>query len=451
MVASKVKQHVSFTPVRISAGVCGRQIVLGILCCVIFPACGRAAADQPCLPPVTKSDKVQLENVSVELKRETDPKTARQTVTLSGPGFPSIMYTGQSIPGSSDPKSTVTYRDPIPGMAGGGFGPAFPEITAYVGNSKTPIDLLRGSACVGSHALNGDGWAVAELIFRRILDGNREVTTTWIVKRIAGDPFQYMLIYIHSADQAIRVDNVKLSGYPMSGSSLLFGLSAPLDGGFFCPFQRWIWLAGKDCDLHAGVRHETMSEPGTPPGVFWYNRGANEMGGMMAVFDPAEITSLQSQGGYVVITSLGLKRPLLRLAVRRWYDMQGWEPVRDEFIKNLPEYGKKLRDMSFARPVTDLLDAETRRQIQVLLTSSSADPKQGPDDITRAKGAPEMAAGLRSRLAAALQKYDQLRDRAQTEKTKNDMEIFQREQALLIARTEVDDALGSLRGMLLKH
>jgi hypothetical protein len=74
-------------------------------------------------------------------------------------------------------------------------------------------------------------------------------------------------------------------------------------------------------------------------------------------------------GTYGVGVTLVLKGPAARLALRTWSDWKGWEPVREQFIRELPERVKKLRELSFVWPIQDALSANLRRQVQTLLAA----------------------------------------------------------------------------------
>jgi hypothetical protein len=99
----------------------------------------------------------------------------------------------------------------------------------------------------------------------------------------------------------------------------------------------------------------------TPGGVFWFNRRAHETGGMTTVFLPEQVERLGAgASGDAAWVSFAPRAPMLRLALHVWRDEQGCEIAWQRFAAELPARVQKLRELSFAWPVTAQLDAAAR-------------------------------------------------------------------------------------------
>jgi hypothetical protein len=309
--------------------------------------------------------------------------TIKHTAGMGVTGWPALTHEDFIIPAGAKAEKRWDYSAvPLPdgatlignslGCAGGNknYEPwSFLHINGRAPGGKKTDDLLKPALCVAANTCQGDGWASAELMFERPAAADVTLKFSVRITRLAGDEALYMLVSCDAAGGTL--EGLSLSGYPNTTHPIFYGLCPqwPVNASFL-ERQRWVWLAGRDWNMHnAKEKHETEIAAGDPGGVFWYNRENSETGGMMTVFVPDEVTKASASGTYGVGVNLGLKGTTLRLALRTWSDWKGWEPVREQFIRELPERVKKLRDLSFVWPIQDALAPSLRRQVQALLAA----------------------------------------------------------------------------------
>ena len=461
---------------------CKIVLMIAMLLCASMPvpAAERTPAGdtRPFLrPPPSAADTQPPELLSVSLAKQPEPLnaedkrtfpdgTVKQTVTFMGSGFPQmthseytlvagtgtnlVMSNGRSVVMLPDGRrfaaNGLTCYNPIPGfrMTPGGFNHwGFLEIVLKGDKSPRGTGLLTDSTCVSMTTHTGATWASGDMVFRRILGAGTNITWSLSFKRVVGDPFLYVSVYVPEEETQGLSRVLNLSGYPLSGASVLYGGGVSTDypgcSSFF-GYQRWIWIAGHDWNLHnSAEKHAAEPDPAQPPLVFWYNREANEMSGMMTVFLPAEVGAIEASGTYGVSIALRMKRPVIRLALRNWADWRGWEPAREEFIASSDACVKRLRDISFAWPSPELVDGETRRLIQDALATAAAGATAA--DL----------ADARTRLEQAVLSYDRVLSEAKAARAKTDLDICRQQQALLLAKGEIEDAFASLRALSLKE
>jgi len=278
-----------------------------------------------------------------------------------------------------------------------GYSPwSFLGVHGRLPGAKAPVNLLKPSVCVAAAAFEGDGWAAVELVFERPIDAGRAVRLAVRLKRVAGDP--WVALQFQAEPAGASIERVSIGGYPNHPHPIWYGLrtrwprAAP-----FLRRERWVWAAGEDWNMHDGQRtHSAAVGADAPGGVVFYNRHNSEMGGMLAVFLPEQVREVSAAGTYGVRVSLALRAPRLRLALREWYDVHGWGPVRREFLAELPQRARRLRRTSFAWPITDLLGSRDRARVQALLGARL--PQAGKDALAAAQAAYQAAA---ERLRAA--------------------------------------------------
>ena len=255
------------------------------------------------------------------------------------------------------PDGSTLIGDSLNWQAGNrGYSPwSFLGVLGKLPGAAKAGELLKPSLCIAAASAEGNGFAVAEMVFQRPIDADRSMTFAVRLKRLAGDPSVYLLLDAEPAGGT--VERVSLHGYPNTTHPIFYDLHYewPRNASFMLR-ERWVWAAGQDWNLHdAKQPHKTPVGAEAAAGVFFYNRHNSETGGMLAVFLPEEVADVDAAGTYGVNVTFGLKRPAIRLALRTWYDMRDWEPVRERFLAELPERVKRLREMSFGWPVSDPL------------------------------------------------------------------------------------------------
>ncbi|MGD0091833.1 MAG: hypothetical protein ABSE73_18115 [Planctomycetota bacterium] len=370
------------------------------------PAAPDANAAQPVLPaikpgPAAKDTK---ENVAAWASRNEalwDKKakgrydsdypdgTIKHTARMGVSGWPELAHEDFVIPAGAKAERRWDYSAvPLPGGAtlmgnslgctGGNkdYEPwSFLHVNGRAPGGKKTEDLLKPAFCVAANTSKGEGWASAELMFERPMSAECLMKFSLRIKRVAGDPALYLLISCDAAGGTL--ENVSLSGFPNTTHPIFYGLCPQWPA--HAPFlerQRWIWLAGRDWNMHDNKeKHEAELAAGDPGGVFWYNRENSETGGMTTVFLPEEVSKTSAAGTYGVGVNLGLKGTALRLALSTWSDWRGWEAVREQFIRELPERVKRLREMSFTWPIDDALPAALRKQAETLAAAEFLPPE----------------------------------------------------------------------------
>jgi len=272
-----------------------------------------------------------------------------------------------------------------------GYSPwSFLGIHGPLPGGKTLANLLKPSVCVGAAASQGDGWAAVELVFERPIDAKRAVVMAVRLKRVVGDPWVYL--QIHTEPCGAAVERVSLGGYPNHPHPIWYGVRMrwPRHAKFLRR-ERWVWAAGHDWNMHDGQRdHSAEVDADAPGGVVFYNRHNSEIGGMLAVCLPEEVAEVNAAGTYGVRVGLGLRGSRVRLALREWHDMRGWEPVRNQFLTALSRRMRDLRQMSFAWPVVDPLGAD-RSRVEALLNAPL--PPADKQALVDAHAAYKVAAG----------------------------------------------------------
>lgn len=403
--------------------------------------------------------------LNAEDKRTFPEGTVKRTTTLSGSGFPQISHSEYTLAEGmgtnmvmSDGRRLVTLPDgrrfaangltcynPIPGfrLTPGGLSPwGFLELILKADKASRGIGLLQDSACVSTITHTGTNWASADMVFKRILGNGTNITLLLSFKRIVGDPFLYLSVYAPEEQTQGMSRSLHLAGYPMGGGVALYGGGGcthyPGCSSFFT-FQRWMWVNGRDWNLHdSKEKHAAEPDLAQPPLFFWYNRDANEMSGIITLFLPEELESFDASGTYSVEINLRPKRPVIRLALREWADWRGWEPVRAEVLASSGACVQRLRALSFAWPSPELIDGATRRMTLDAMAAATAAPVA--DDLS----------ALKKRLEQAVASYDQVLSEARKTPARTDLEICRQQQTLLLAKGAVDDALAGLRAALAK-
>jgi len=315
--------------------------------------------------------------------------TIKHTARMGVSGWPELVHEDFVIPASAKAEKRWDYSvAPLPGGAtlmGNSLGCAggnkdyepwsFLHINGRAPGEKKTEDLLKPALCVAENTSKGEGWASAELMFERPVNAECLMKFCLRIKRVAGDPALYLHISWEAAGGTL--ESVSLSGYPNTTHPIFYGLCPQWPA--HAPFlerQRWIWLAGRDWNMHDNKeKHEAELAAGDPGGVFWYNRENSETGGMTTVFLPEEVSKAGAAGTYGVGVNLGLKGSALWLALGTWSDWHGWEAVREQFIRELPERVKKLREMSFVWPIEDALPTTLRQQVEALVAAEFLAPE----------------------------------------------------------------------------
>lgn len=419
-------------------------------------------AARPVLPAIAADSARAIQNPKSEIRNPTswatrtevlwdkktkdryDPDypagTIKRTAGMGVSGWPALTHQDFVIPAGAKfekrwdytattlPDGTTLVGNSL-GCAGGNrnYEPwSFLHVNGRGPGAKKTEDLLKPAICVAANTCQGEGWASAELMFERPLTADCTVRLAVRIKRVAGDPLVYMLV---SCDpQGGTLEGLSLSGYPNTTHPVFYGLVPQYPTGApFLERQRWIWLAGRDWNMHDNKeKHETEIAAADPGGVFWYNRENSETGGMVTVFLPEEATKAGAAGTYGVGVNLGMRGATMRLALDTWTDWRGWEPAREQFVKELPERVKKLREMSFVWPIRDALSPAMRRQVQALLAAEFL-PQEG-----------------RGRLQKLMLEYDDAAAELRKEPPQPTLARFAKERAVLGLAGKIEDAVKPL-------
>jgi len=308
-------------------------------------------------------------------EKEAYPEGTRHVVVKLELGGLAFNHQEHHVPAGKDadrrwdfakvalPDGTTLIGDSLNWHSGNrGYSPwSFLGVAGRPRGASKLVDLLKPSVCVAAAAFETQDSASAELVFDRPLAADHTVRTAARLTRRAGDPWVYLQLCVEPDGAA--VEHVSIGGFPNTTHPIFYGLRTqwPRNASFLVR-ERWVWAAGRDWNMHArDEKHEAAVAADAPGGVLFYNRRNSRTGGMMAVFLPEQVATVQAAGTYGVRVSFRPRKPVLRLALREWYDWRGWEPVRETFLAELPEAVARLRAMSFAWPLTDLLGADARR------------------------------------------------------------------------------------------
>ncbi|MBT7300468.1 MAG: hypothetical protein HN849_13190 [Victivallales bacterium] len=312
--------------------------------------------------------------------------TVKVSAAIGVSGWPSLTHTEYRIPPGQSAKKrwdygilkladgTTVHGDSIGCQSGNeNFSPwSFITLRAEAPGTTKAVEILKPALCLGAAAFDGDGWASAEMVFARPVAEDCEVRTSIRIKRVAGDPFLYVQVAVDP--QGATLEALRISGYPNYAHALIYGLRPRYPkAARFVDRERWVWAAGHDWNMHDKQPHGAALEGNDPGGIFWYNRRNSEVGGMMAVFLPEEVSQVEAAGTYGVSAALHMKGQVLHFALLEWRDWRGWEALRRDFVGSLPSATRRLRDMRFAWPVKDLLGPARRRQLVMLTASSLVD------------------------------------------------------------------------------
>ncbi|MCY3021030.1 MAG: hypothetical protein NTW87_18605 [Planctomycetota bacterium] len=406
----------------------------------------QARTDEKVTASATRSEQAW----SKALKGRYDPDypagTIKREAAMQVSGWPVLTHEDFQIPAGVKAEKRWDYDQvPLPGGASllgsslccqtgnRNFSPwSFLNLAGKrPGGTKTE-SLLKPALCIAANSYNGEGWASSELVFERPLTDACTMRFFIRIKRVAGDPYLYVLIL--ADPQGGAVETVDLHGYPNSPHPIFYGLVPQFPT--HAPFlerERWVWLAGCDWSMHTKEKRVLAITPELPGGAFWYNRQNSEVGGMQMVFMPEELTSARADGTYGVAVTLSLKGSVVRLALLEWSDWQGWETAREDFIKDLPARTKKLREMSFAWPIKDALPEALRRQAETLLAAES------------------LAKDAREKLRAVLDECKAAAETLRAAPVNDTAERFQKEGKVLVLKGRAEDAVKPLVGEWVKR
>ncbi|MFW5856972.1 MAG: hypothetical protein ACOCX4_03760 [Planctomycetota bacterium] len=478
-----------------------------VLCCLMTPGALQAGDAEPSLPPLPTAEAPEREiitaHASVGTKRlRYSPEAHRPTkddymptgtlkkaFRLVVSGQPGFHHTEYHLPNTKFemfaeryfgktmylPGGRVTMADGIGSNSNQNFGFwrwDFLHVSANVPGEKEPVSVLNPVLCVATATWEGDGWAAAEWHLRCLLGGPhgtpRSVTSTVRIKRVAGDPYLYVLIRVPEKEAKVR--GLSLLSINRGGPSHL-------------------WYGGED-HLVSECKGQVISiDDDARAGGIWYNSETNQNRGCSAIFLPETAPEASAWGGHDGSLRLALRSNFVRLALLEWDEPLGWKAAVEPFIRELPERVQKLREMDFSCPVEDLADPRTRTRVDRLVASlpvlypnaedremlESLDELTGDDDLggggdildglreekddnedgatswAQDEGGPPDPAKLRKRVESLQAEYNNALTRLRKLPRATTPERIAAEQRAVLLRYEIDAALApALRDWLAK-
>jgi len=271
------------------------------------------------------------------------------------------------------------------------------------------------------------------MTFERVLSPECTMRIALRARQTLGDPLgvfnqRYLYLLIILDPGLGPLDSVSLVGFPKQRA-------AP----GFAARERWLWAAGKDWNLSDGQEERKADVAAeSPGGVFWYNKGSDGTGGMMAAFLPEEVSSCAATDGPAgVEVRLGLKKPTARLALWEWGNRGGGRRARKNFMQSLPVRVKKLREMSFAWPADSLMLSDFDQEVvrALLQSNSAAAAKQGGEGGLAQK---------RKRLSGTWQTYQQALNALREVPLADSRERYRKEREVAVLRSEVAELMKPL-------
>lgn len=310
--------------------------------------------------------------------------TVKRSTTVRLSGGPPLVHDEFRVPPGKEakrrwdhavlqlPDGSTLHGNSLAWVAGQrNFSPwSFLYVRVVPDGADKPVEVLKPSLCTAAAAAEGDTWASAQLTLERPLSKDHTVGVTLRFKRVAGDPYLYMLVLARGG----TLHSVTLSGFPNHPHPIyLDGRLRPRHARFV-DRRRWVWAAGHDWDMHERKQdHAVTTGPDDPGGVFFYNRLNSQTGGMQVAYVPGQVKRIEARGTYGVSVTLGAAGDTMRLALKEWNDMAGWPTVRERFVKDLPARARTLATMNFAWPMPARADAGLAHKVATLITWTSLD------------------------------------------------------------------------------
>ncbi len=393
---------------------------------------------QTCALPALKSEPPEPGKESVKawtkLTRETLGKDAKDyppgTIKTKGEiglsGIPHLVSESYLIPSAAEGKKQGVALADGSNLAGSGItvgnwgvwkmwnlNPFGCMGVNWVGaDGKTKAQLLSPSVCKAVTSFQGDGWASCEMQVERPISADCAPKILIRMKSVDGDPNLYLLIRMDPAGGTCR--SFDLGAFP-------YGYHDPK----FLSRTRCMWVAGQDWILQPKVQSAPIQSDSSC-GVLWYNKDCHEIGGLQAVFLPEEVNSVVGTAYWPCVATFELKEKQIRLAVRPWLDRTGWRSGRKKFVAELPDEVRRLRQMSFAWPIKDLLTSAQRGEVQAMLAAQWL-PEDG-----------------RTALASASQAYESALTKQKAAPLDETEERFALEREVINRKQSLDEALAPL-------
>ncbi len=387
-------------------------VLLSALCIVAMVGCGRSdrsAAARPPAPsapqtathlPAAPVDKVDRQTdmrasavrrvdnwsrIGRSAEQEGFPEgTVKRSTTVRLSGGPPLVHDEFIVPAGKQaqrrwdhavtqlPDGRTLHGNSLAWVAGQrNFSPwSFLYVTVVPDGADKPVEVLKPSLCTAAASAVGDTWASAQLTLERPLSKDRIVGVTLRFKRVADDPYLYMLVLARGG----TLHSVRLSGFPNYPHPVYLDARLRRRYARFVDRRRWVWAAGHDWDMHDRKQnHAVTTGPDDPGGVFFYNRLNSQTGGMQVAYIPRQVKRIEARGTYGVSVTLGAAGDTMRLALQEWDDMAGWPTVRKRFVNDLPARTRALASMHFAWPMSARADAGLDHKVATLTAWTSLD------------------------------------------------------------------------------